>query len=246
MHKSIHRFHFGIGVVWLLLAGCAAAPAQNPPERRPAPGSAMLEKERTYKEPVFFTPDEVPRWPLTKETQPYSTINGDHLLQYVKDLTDISHHSRDRGEQLWGRITGTEADAETADWFAAQLRKAGVTDVHEQPLALPEQRLVRSWSVSVTANGQTIPLESSVPARNAPGTTGAGLDVEAVYVGLGSEADFAGRDVNGKAVFVYSVPLPGPWQQTYTRFDAARRAEERGAAAVFVTIATPGNMRSVV
>jgi hypothetical protein len=135
---------------------------------------------------------------------------------------------------------------ETAHWFAAQLRKVGVTDVHEQPLDLPEQRDVRSWSTSISANGQTIPLDSSVAARGAPGTNGAELDVEAAWVGLGSEADYAGRDVKGKAVFIHSMPLPGPRQQTYTRFDAARRAEERGAAAVFVIIATPGNMRTVV
>lgn len=236
------RFHFCISIA---LVASALLPAQNP-QQSTARVSPMLEKERTYTGPGFFSPDEAPRWPLTKETQAYASINGDHLLQYVKDLTEISHHSRDRGEQLWGRITGTQADAETAHWFAAQLRKAGVTDVHEQPLNLPEQREVRSWAVSVSANGQTIPLDSSVAARGAPGTNGAELNVEAAWVGLGSEADYAGRDVKGKAVFIYSMPMPGPWQQTYTRFDAARRAEERGAAAVFVIIATPGNMRTVV
>lgn len=86
----------------------------------------------------------------------------------------------------------------------AKLRAAGVTDVHQVPLDLPAQRDVRSWSVSVTGNGQTMPLESSVAARGAPGTNGATLDVEAVWVGLGSEADFAGCDVKGKAVFIYS------------------------------------------
>ncbi len=246
-HSRLHSIQLGLGLAAVSLTLAALLPAQNVQQPAvPARGSAMLEKERSYKQPAFFSPGEVPRWPLTKETQAYASINGDHLLEFVKDLTEISHHSRDRREQLWGRITGTQADAETAHWFAAQLRKAGVTDVHEQPLDLPEQREVRSWSVSVSAHGQVIQLDSSVAARGAPGTNSAGLDVEAAYVGLGSEADFAGRDVKGKAVFIYSMPLPGPWQQTYTRFDAARRAEERGAAAVFVIIATPGNMRTVV
>ena len=246
MPKTTPRSRFATGIVPAMFAATALLLAQSAPQPGAARGSSMLEKERIYKEPVFFSPNEVPRWPVTKEMQAYVSINGDHLLQYVKDLTEISKHSRDRGEQLWGRITGTQSDAETAHWFAAQLRKAGVTDVHEQPLDLPQQREVRSWSVSVLANGQTIPLDSSVAARGAPGTNGAELDVEAVYVGLGSEADFAGRDVKGKAVFIYSVPLPGAWQQTYTRFDAAKRAEDRGAAAVFVTIAIPGDMRTVV
>jgi hypothetical protein len=220
--------------------------SQNPATPAPAFGVAMAERERDYKGPEFFAASEVPRWPLTKETQAYASINGEHLLEYVRELTEISHHSRDRGEQLWGRITGTKADAESAAWFASKLRQAGVTQVYEQALDLPEQREVRSWAVSVEANGKTMPLDSSVAARGAPGTNRAELDLEAVYVGLGSEADFMGRDVKGKAVFIYSMPLPGAWQQTYTRFDAARRAEDRGAAAVFVIIATPGNMRTVV
>jgi hypothetical protein len=236
----------GIGTAALAaLAGGALLWSQNA-QQPGGPGRAMAEKERAYKSPVFFAPSEVPRWPLTKETQAYASINGDHLLEYVKDLTEISHHSRDRGEQLWGRITGTKADAETAQYFMAKLKQAGVTDVRQQSLDLPEQRDVRSWEVSVTADGTSIRLESSVAARGAPGTNGATLDVEAVYVGLGSEADFAGRDVKRKAVFVYSVPLPGPWQQTITRFDAAKRAEDRGAAAMFNVIAIPGNLRSVV
>src|SRR5271170_5009278 len=126
----------------MAVVGVASLWSQSP-TAPPARTNGMAEKERTYTGPIFFAPSEMPRWPLTKETQAYGSINGDHLLEYVKDLTEISHHSRDRGEQLWGRITGTKADVETAQWFAAKLRAAGVTDVHEVPLDLPEQREVR-------------------------------------------------------------------------------------------------------
>jgi len=226
--------------IFALTAAAQTAPA-------PAPArSSMVEKERSYKSPELFAPEEFPRWPLTAETRAYGSIDGDRLRKHVKALTEISHHSRDRGEQLWGRITGSPADAETAQWFATQLRAVGVTDVHQQQLDLPPQMVVKSWDVSLTANGKTVRLESAVPARAAPSTNGATLDLEAVYVGLGSEADFAGRDVKGKAVFIYSFPLPGPWQQTYTRYDAAKRAEDLGAAAVFNCIQIPGNLRTVV
>lgn len=227
-------------IVWISILAQAAGQAPSPAR------SNMAEKERTYKSPEFFSPEEFPRWPLTAETRVYASINGDHLREYVKELTVISHHSRDRGEQLWGRITGSPADAETAEWFANKLRAAGITEVHRQELDLPPQVVVKSWEVSVDAAGRTMRLESAIPARGAPSTSGAALDVEAVYVGLGSEADFAGRDVKGKAVFIYSFPLPGSWQQTYTRYDAAKRAEDRGAAAVFNCIQIPGNLKSVV
>ena len=58
----------------------------------------------------------------------------------------------------------------------------------------------QSWDVTVTGNGKTISLESAQPDYGAAGTSAGGLDLDAVYVGLGSEADFAGRDVKGKAV----------------------------------------------
>lgn len=209
--------------------------------------SRQLQAERDFREPVYFPPDGAPRWPLTAATSAYSSITGEHLRDYVADLVAISHRSRDRGEQLWGRITGTQADAETAQWFVEKLRKIGVTDIHEEPLDLPPQQTAKSWEVSVSGNGKTIKLESSVAARGAPGTPkGATLDLEAVYVGLGTDADFAGRDVKGKAVFIYAEALPGAWKNSNTSYGAGRRAEERGAAAVFVTIGIPGNFKTVV
>jgi Zn-dependent M28 family amino/carboxypeptidase len=62
------------------------------------------------------------------------------------------------------------------------------------------------------------------------------VELDAVYVGLGTEADFAGRDVRGKAVFVYS--MLGVQEQ-----GAVKRADEKGAAAIFEASMLPGNMR---
>lgn len=208
--------------------------------------NSNLQKERDFKSPVMYPPDADIRWPLNTQTQSYASIDGEHLREFVKDQIDISHRSRDRGEQLWGRITGTQADAEAAQWFRDKLRQVGVADVHQVALDLPPQSVAKSWEVSVSGNGRTMPLESSVAARGAPGTNGTTLDVEAVYVGMGSAAEFAGRDVKGKAVFIYSQTLPGPWQLSSTRLEAAKRAEDLGAAAVFNIIGEPGNFRTVV
>ena len=57
-----------------------------------------------------------------------------------------------------------------------------------------------------------------------------------MYVGLGSEADFAGRDVKGKAVFVFTM-LGAPNE------GAVRRAGDKGAAAIFEVNTLPGNAR---
>ena len=45
-------------------------------------------------------------------------------------------------------------------------------------------------SVDVAGGGKTIVLDSAQPHYGTVGTPAAGLDLEAVYVGLGSEADF--------------------------------------------------------
>ena len=47
-------------------------------------------------------------------------------------------------------------------------------------------------------------IDSAQPFYGANGLPAGGIDVEAVYGGLGSEADFSGKDVTGKAVFVFN------------------------------------------
>jgi hypothetical protein len=71
--------------------------------------------------------------------------------------------------------------------------------------------------------------------------TGKPLTLEAVWVGLGTAADFMGRDVKGKAVFIHSTPTPGVINNSAGWNGALERAEERGAAAIVFNIAVPGN-----
>jgi hypothetical protein len=66
-----------------------------------------------------------------------------------------------------------------------------------------------------------------------------GLDLEAVWVGLGLGPDFMGKDVKGKAAVVYSAAWPG--LNSAAGNGAMRRAWEHGAAAIIVVLAEPGN-----
>jgi hypothetical protein len=63
-----------------------------------------------------------------------------------------------------------------------------------------------------------------------------------VWVGLGTGADFKGRDVKGKTVFIYSVPTPGGRDHTAEWNGAMQRASDAGAASVFVVMGFPGNV----
>ena len=75
-----------------------------------------------------------------------------------------------------------------------------------------------------------MPLSSAQPPYGSPDTGGKDLDLEAVYVGLGSEADFAGRDVKGKAVLIVRAG-PG-FSYNVGPADVMKRAEDAGAAAL--------------
>ena len=125
-----------------------------------------------------------------------------------------------------------------------KFKKSGLSDVHLQPFDLPPQWMPQSWEITASSAGKALHLDTAQPAYQTKSTDGGGLDLEAVYVGTGSEADFAGRDVKGKAVFIFSMPLPGSWRHTATAEGALRRAEAKGAAAIFAMIALPGNIRT--
>jgi hypothetical protein len=177
------------------------------------------------------------QWPLPPGAERYAGIDGKRLHEHVVEQVEISRRYRDQGNrQFWGRITGTPSDAESAEWLAEKFRKAGLSDVRLQRIPLAPQWMPRSWKVSAQGSGKRLELTSAQPFYRSSGTPPDGLDLEAVYVGLGSEADFAGRDVRGKAVFTFSMPgLPDE--------QALRRADSKGASAIFDVVMLPGNLR---
>ncbi len=71
-----------------------------------------------------------------------------------------------------------------------------------------------------------------------------GLDLEVVYVGMGSEAEFAGKDVRGKAVVIYSIRFPGGRRQTAQGERVYQRAVAKGAAAMLPILGLPGTFQT--
>ena len=157
----------------------------------------------------------------------YGRIDDKHLHGYVDEQATISRRYRDQGHpRFWGRIIGSSADAESAEWLANTFRSLGMSEVRIQPLPLGPQWFPQKWDVTVTGGGKTITLDSAQPDYRAAALPPGGIDVEAVYGGLGSAADFAGKDLNGTAVFTYT--MLGMHSE-----DAVKRAE-----ALLVTIDT--------
>jgi hypothetical protein len=128
------------------------------------------------------------RFPLPPGQEAYADIDGRHMHQYVVEQANIARRYRDAGHpKFWGRVIGTSADVEDADWLIAKFKTAGLGDVHTQPFDLVPQWFPESWHVTVSGAGKTVTLESAQPDYGAVGTAPEGLDLEAIYAGLGSE-----------------------------------------------------------
>jgi peptidase M28-like protein len=172
----------------------------------------------------------------------YASIDGAHLKQYVEELAAMSRRYRDNGHpQFWGRIIGTDADEENGRWLAARFKAIGLSDVREQGFELPPQWMPQSWSVSASGGGKTLPLGSAQPTYRSEATPAGGLDLEAVDVGLATDADLARQDVKGKAVFFYSNDYMS--RHATASNGAWKRISEKGPAAIFITLMIPGNIR---
>jgi peptidase M28-like protein len=199
--------------------------------------------QRGQPPPKSASPPVYVAWPLPASGKAYGTIDGKHLWQYVKEQADISERYRDQGHpQYWGRIAGTSSDVEDAQWLLKTYQQIGLTDAHIQTVALfHPQWAPESWEVTATAGGKTMTLTSAQPPYGAASTDGKVLDLPAAYVGLGTEADFAGRDVRGKAVFF----VRGTFGYNIGPADVLKRAGDNGAAAIFGWDLKGGNLNTL-
>ena len=98
-------------------------------------------------QPPLYTPEQQHqflRWALPPSDQAYASIDGDHLHQYLKEFTDISIRYRDQGHQWWGRIMGTDSDAESRKWVLEKFKQAELQNVREQEFDLTPQWMPQS------------------------------------------------------------------------------------------------------
>src|SRR4029453_1025165 len=179
------------------------------------------------------------RLPLPASEQAYGRIEGARLKQLVNEITGVSRKSRDDGEKYWGRLAGTKNEDMIEGWVEQKFKEFGLQNVNRQYFTLTPQFFPTNWSLTATGGGKTTTFTTIRPAGRAT-TPAAGLDLDPVWVGLGTEADFAGRDVKGKLVFIHSVPTPAVISHSATWLGAAERAAKKGAAAVLINLAIVG------
>jgi hypothetical protein len=204
-----------------LLSAIGLALAQ-PPQARP------------LADPLIKFEDGLLRWPLSAADAAYGAIDGRRLQTVVEDFAAIARHYRDAGHpQYWGRIIGTSADEESAAYLVRRFQQIGLTDVRLQAFDLPPQWMPRSWEITATVADRTVKLTATQPAYATPATAANGLDAEVAWLGTGTEADYIDRNVTGKAVVI-----------TRGAQTNLRLAEARGAVALLLVNALPGNVRN--
>jgi len=219
-----------LAAVTVLVA--AAAEAQTPPNPL---GQPLLDANGFPREDAYI------HIPLRPEDARYGVIDGARLKAWLMEVDAISLADRDRGNLFWGRNVGTQGHVETQDWVERYFRQYGLEDVHRQSFDLAPQWQASSWNISFSAEGRTFTLASARPPEDAASTPPEGTEWELVWVGQGSDADYIGRDVRGKAVVVQDIPLPGDIRHTLALEGVLERAQAKGAAAVGIVYGISDN-----
>jgi len=140
----------------------ATAQANSIDPRTAMPSACIAPSEQTGG--LEFTPDSSYLQLSNPSNEAYASIDGDRMKRLVEQQTDIAQRYRQAGNQFWGRIIGTSADSETAEWMMVQLRESGVENVRLDSIPLPTQWLPQSWQLTVELDGKATQLTSAWPA----------------------------------------------------------------------------------
>jgi predicted methyltransferase len=195
---------------------------------RPEPnalGQPLLDAAGNPREDAFFEA------PLAPEDAKYRDLQAAHLKQILLETSAISQRDKATGNLFWGRNVGTSGHGWAQDWAEAYFKKHNLQNVHRKTFDLAPQWAAKSYDIQFSAGGKSYKLKSARPAEDSMLPAG-GLDLDVVWTGTGSAADFAGRDVKGKAVLIQDIPTPGVLRHSIALEGAIKRAFDNGAAAV--------------
>jgi hypothetical protein len=194
---------------------------------------------------VLFTDAQYPVYPLKANQKAYADISGVRMKQDIVNLSKVALKYRDTvNSQWWGRFPGTSADVEGTKYMLDEFRRLGL-QTYTIPFALPTDWRPTSWDGSYSSSSGQVKLTTLFPASGTKIPPAGGITAEAVWLGVGGEPDFAGRNVAGKAVVIYSEFVPGGRSHSASDranlFKANSRAAEKGAALIINVMGIPGN-----
>jgi hypothetical protein len=237
--------------LFLLVAAAIAIPtAADNPAWFGTPGPAPLSDPRKpvmkYDDTFAPVPAQFPHRPGKSD----ELLDAAALKADQRKIVGFSLESLGAGDKLWGRRAGTPAFMHTIEWTVDAFKTAGLKDARVETFAVPAPMWVpRSWQVQLVgdpafgAGTQTVTLASAFPQPGGASIPGGSLTAPVIYVGHGTDADLAGRDVKGKIAIVRVRPEPslfGAGEQ-----GVALKIAKLGAAGVVNAIEGPGNAQYV-
>ena len=138
----------------------------------------------------------------------------------------------------------------TIEWTVNEFKAAGLKDAQDETYAVPAPMWVpQSWQLQIVgdpafgAGTQTVTLQSAFPQPGGATIAGGSLTAPVVFVGHGTDADLAGRDLKGKIAVVRVRPEPSLFGSAEQ--GVAARLVEKGAVGVINAIEGPGNAQYI-
>ncbi|HUR32306.1 MAG TPA: M28 family peptidase [Vicinamibacterales bacterium] len=193
---------------------------------------------------LLIPDEEYPVYPLKPGQEAYADVDGYRIKDTIRKITAFSLQSLDAGELYWGRIPGTKYHQLAMDFMAGEYARLGL-QVRRQPVDMLPLWYPTRLSASYAAGTRTGPLLTLFPINETKATPPSGITADAVWVGIGSAADLAGRDLRGKAVLVYSTFVPGGRSHSASDraglFNSDTLVTRAGAALIINVMAVPGN-----
>ena len=184
------------------LVESVTVPAFLPPNEYNRQFSEASEK-RIF--PIGIAPLNQPR---DDTNDPRSRITALEIESYSEQLVEFSEQSRRDGNILWGRIEGTKYEQAAHDWIFTKLKEFGIEDVQYdkfptyESIWFPSANSLEVLGAPGFADGQTFEVEDAITPFPSKNTPAGGVRAELVYVGDGTPAELAGRDLTGKIVMV--------------------------------------------
>jgi hypothetical protein len=177
-------------------------------------------------------------------------LDGSALKNDQKAIVGFSLASLTAGDKVWGRRAATPSFRRTIEWTVGQFKAAGLNDAQVETFTVPGTMWVpTSWRVELVGDPsfgpgtESLTLQSAFPQPGGATTPADGLIAPFVFVGHGTDADLAGRDVSGKIAVVRVRPEPSLFGAAEQ--GVAARLADLGAVAVINAIEGPGNAQYI-
>ncbi len=173
-------------------------------------------------------------------------LDGAALKADQQAIVRFSFESLASGDKVWGRRAATPAFMHTLDWVASAMKNAGIKDAHVEPFGVTGTMWSpHAWKVELVGNqafgagSADVVLASAFPQPGGATIAGGSVTAPIVYVGHGTDADLADRDVKGKIAVVHVRPEPSLFGAAEQ--GVAQKLTKLGAVGVVNAVEGPGN-----